>query len=136
MTQVILIVAVLSICDVEESLDPNLKFEIQRTWSEEGSVEGLTPVDGKSWQLVQVNVTNQNRETSVELLPWYFFAYTDTGERIWAFNSDEGAFDPIDPGHNSTVILIFDIPGGSSLTELEYIKRTSSPVRCVVPQAE
>lgn len=131
--QVILIVAAFAAGGFREEIDPEISLEVVKTRKEWGELQGRIPVEGKVWQVVQVNFVNLNQDAMLEPLPWDFYAYTEDNERTWPFNSDRGPFDPIEPGGNSTLMLIFGIEEGSHLVELEYIKKASGPVTCTIP---
>lgn len=132
--QVVLVVLVYVIGDYGEVMDPDLSMEVGRTWTVDEQIDGITPVEGKVWQLVEVEITNNNEEEPIEIMPWHFFAIDNDGERIWPFNSDTGPTNSIDPGGTDNLLLIFDIEKGSRLVEMEYIKRTSSPLKFSIPE--
>jgi hypothetical protein len=134
--QIALVTTALSIKDMDELADPDISIEVIQTRFMEGKYLNYTPIQGKLWQIVHVNITNLNEEHSFDVPYWAFFGYAEDGERIWPFNSDEASVGPVEPGENATLMLIFDVPQGTRLVELEYIQRVSYPIRVIIPNKD
>jgi hypothetical protein len=126
--QIALITTALSIRDLDEVVDPDISLEVSRTVIEKGQYGNLTPVEGKMWQIVYVNVTNNNDRYPHDVPYWAFYGYTESGERIWTFNSDEPSIAPIEPGENAIIELVFDIPMDTRLIQLEYVQSMTGPL--------
>ncbi|MBN1389681.1 MAG: hypothetical protein JXA22_03455 [Candidatus Thermoplasmatota archaeon] len=119
--------------EVDELVEPDISIDVQSSWSTYGPIEGQYPVDGKKWQVLSVNITNLNDDAAFQVSIPHFYGTTDSGDRIWVFNSEEYSFGKIDPGENVTVILVFDVLEHEVLTGLEYTQRVSGPLKCDVP---
>ena len=126
-------VAAASFSSSEELVDPRIELDVQRSWITNSTYENMTPVLGKVWQFVDVNVVNLNDEQAFQVSIPHFFGYTRNGLKIWVFNGEDFTYPPLEPGENQTVTLVFHIKEGIQLTELEYIQKLSSTVRCSIP---
>jgi len=136
---VILIAVVVSVGflqGVEEMVDPKISLRIERTWQTNGTLQNITPNEGRVWQVIDVRITNMNEDSSFQVSISHFFAYTDEGEKLWVFNGEDYDHDPIEPGENQTVSLIFHIEENADLVELEYVRKLSSTVSCNIPEPE
>jgi hypothetical protein len=119
--------------DTKEMVDPNITLNVQRTWRTNESFGDLTPVSDKLLQIVEVNVTNLNEESSFLVSVPHFYAITDEGDEIWVFNGEDYIYDPIEPGQNQTVVLVFHIHEDVILVELQYDQKLTSSVVCDIP---
>jgi hypothetical protein len=81
-------------------------------------------------------ITNHNDEKEFLVSVPHFFAYSQSGEKLWVFNGEDFQYDPIEPGQNLTVKLIFQIPDGEKLVKLEYTQKISSAVKCDIPEID
>jgi hypothetical protein len=125
-------IAAASFSGSEELVDPNINIEVQRSWITNSTYQNMTPVSGKVWHFVDVNVSNLNEDQPFQVSIPHFFAYTRDGSRVWVFNGEDYMYEPLDPGENQTVILVFHLREGVDITEIEYIQKLSEPVRCPV----
>lgn len=116
-----------------EMADPEIGLEVRRTWTSSKGPEGMSPIHGKIWQYLDVDMRNLNRDQPIQVSVPHFFAKTEGGERIWVHNSEDFNYPALGPGENETVHLIFMVDMGLVLYELEYIQRVSGPVRCEIP---
>ncbi|MFW3146242.1 MAG: hypothetical protein ACMUIE_05475 [Thermoplasmatota archaeon] len=120
----------------EEMVNPNITLRVDDTWITNSTAENLTPVNGKLWQVVHVNISNLNEESEFIVSIPHFYGYTDKGERIWVYNGEDFDYPSIEPGQNITVILLFQITEDDLLSEIEYTQRVSEPVKCEVPETD
>ena len=119
---------------IDEMVDPDISLDVQGTWRTNETLQNFTPVSGKVWQIVEVNILNMNEGSSFLVSIAHFYAITDQGDKIWVFNGEDYIYDPIGPGQNQTVSLVFHIKEDISLVELEYIQKLSTSVICDIPQ--
>ena len=120
--------------DVEEMVDPNISLNIDGTWRTNETLNNVTPNKGKVWQVVEVRISNMNNKSSFQVSVPHFYAYTESEEKLWVFNGEDYSYDPIDPGEEQTVSLIFHVDESASLVRLEYIQKISSPAICEIPE--
>ncbi len=130
---IVIILVVALLLDTSENVDPEISLKVSRTWIEEGTYDNTTPVDGKRWQIVEVEMKNLNEEEDVGISVTHFYSYSKSGDRHWIFNAEDYSYDPIPPGGSTTVFLAFMIECDQVLNELEYGRRVSSPASCSIP---
>lgn len=116
-----------------EMADPEIGIEVRRTWTSSKGPEGMSPIHGKVWQYLDVDMRNQNKVSSIQVSVPHFFAKAEGGERIWVHNSEDFSYPALGPGENVTVHLVFMVEIGLVLNELEYIQRVTGPARCTIP---
>lgn len=119
--------------DTDEMVDPDMNIEVTSTYLSSDPYEGSEPVKGKVWQMVYVNMTNNNEDDDIGVSVTHFNAFTSDGERIWVFNAEDYSYDPIGPGENDTVLLVFMIKENTTLVRLEYSRSVSGPFTCEIP---
>ncbi|MBN1539277.1 MAG: hypothetical protein JW939_03965 [Candidatus Thermoplasmatota archaeon] len=134
-TVVVVIISVLAafLDGVDELVDPEISMEVKASWSTIGPFQGQLPVEGKKWQVLSVEIDNLNEDSAFVVSVPHFYGTTGDNRRIWVFNSEEYGYEPIEPGDNLTVTLVFDIPMDEYLAGLEYVQRISGPLTCDVP---
>lgn len=122
--------------DTEEMADPKVDLNVKSTDRLEEAYNGIEPIEGRVWQIVRVNFTNDNTRMELEVSVPHFHAYTEEGKSYWVFNAEDYSYDPVPPGDNVTVELIFLIDEEDYIETLSYSRRSSGPVVCEMPQGD
>ena len=86
---IVMVLLAVNFDEFDELVDPDISIEVSRSWHSQYAMDGQLPVEGKEWIILDVNITNMNRDIDFQVSVPHFYAETGNGDMVWVFNSED-----------------------------------------------